>query len=305
MTDKVYPMKKVQSLYWLLLLSSLTSGTKIEADYSRKERAFKDWRFPFQTKRWCIPLTTNERLELLARTYWLLCQKSSRAESALKKALQKFASISSKRDFCQKHYSYPWFDLEKECAERGIKTLPLLQYGSLMYPSEKQCGMESERAFGFCVKRIFNYVMMHPERSSLGLPNERYLREMAQLNVEYTGRVGDVIEGIVRATPIEDLPYLRYREKGYDLIKIPVLYHADLDNPEIHIKYVYVLSAPSDSAYVRCAHCLKPNINYLNLCVESLYFYDCSLEWFFNATMLADTITCLSTWFLKQLVSVF
>ncbi len=121
-------------------------------------------------------------------------------------------------------YQFPWFGLESDLAGGLLEALWLVGYGSLLNTASAARTIRQTDApdrlpvlVSGC-RRIFNYRMSASVDTRFGTPSQP--RERAALNVLCSGRAEDVINGILIKVSLEDLPALRLRERGYDLLPV-------------------------------------------------------------------------------------
>lgn len=166
-------------------------------------------------------------------------------------------------------YRFPWVDLERELASK--RSFPLFGYGSLIDPHSAAVsilaqGDEPALATAFGITRVFEYEM--PERAlrKYDPPDDTLAR--AALNVRPADTIEASANGVVIRAYASDLPALRVREAGYDLIPVPFV---PWSNPGAEPDIALTFACPADSAdgirYVRDD--LSPHRRYLENCLRA------------------------------------
>jgi hypothetical protein len=187
-------------------------------------------------------------------------------------------------------YAYPWPDLPT--AHDG--SLWLVGYGSLMnsHSARRTLADGSFRGpvIAYGVRRLFDYVM--PEAVRRRYPDPVGPREYGVLNVRATGRPEDSINGVLTEVALRDLPALRDREPGYDLVPVACTPHPATDSPP---RIAYILACPPGSPQTDSS--LLPHPGYLAVCLGGAR--DVSEEFatlFLESSYLADETTSLRDW---------
>jgi len=264
--------------------------------------SLKAWEFQDQMNRQGIRITDHERTSLLLRNYLLAYTKPPCFEVPLETIITKVHSHITKSQPEKHVYHYPWHTLEEELNQEHKEHIYLLSYGSLMN-SKTVSGYVHPigLAFGFGIKRVFEYVHPKPHMSCIGLPDQEHPEEELRLNVAYTGKVHDVVNCVLSVVDKHTIDNVRSREVGYDLIKVPFVTQMDATEEEPYIDYAYVLSAPSGHQRVTKVDTKKPHLSYLNLSVEGLLHRGGSTPLFFTKTYLADHKTTVLEWLIDEL----
>jgi len=138
---------------------------------------------------------------------------------------------------------------------------------------------------------VFDYIMPADVRLRYPLPVD--VKEYGVLNVHRTGNPEDWINGIVTEVSWIDMPALRDREPGYDLIPVVCMAHPTSASPPIS---AYILACPPGSPNTDSS--LLPHPGYLAMCLAGVR--DVSEEFaelFLDTTYLADQVTRLRSWF--------
>ena len=166
-------------------------------------------------------------------------------------------------------YRYPWNSLEDDLA--GAEgPLTLFGYGSLMNAASAAETVVATTgragpALAFGVVRVFNYVIPEGAARKYGPIDDPAAR--AALNVYPTDEADDVVNGVLIRVPAADLPALREREGGYDLVPVPCL---DWFHPSSAPITAFALSCPDGpvGGAGRIDDSLKPHVGYLEKCLQ-------------------------------------
>lgn len=194
-------------------------------------------------------------------------------------------------------YKYPWLNIENDLQSMKLNELTFIGYGSIL--NSKSCALTFpdlnhetfKPVIAFGTKRIFNYRM--PEKI-LRYGHSNNPINLAALNVRYTGKKDDLINGILVKLPINLISNFRDREIGYDLI--PIVY-TDWNNNRLC--KTYILRCPDEirDGKKRTNYSIKPHLYYYDVCrsgAESLG--KDFLDFWLNTTYLADGKTSVSEW---------
>ena len=228
----------------------------------------------------------------------LLCMEpdfeSIDVESALGELLVEYPS-----------FEYPWHGLKDFMDSRGMSSLPLVGYGSLINKESAErtinvdgvAARRAVRAYGAI--RVFNYRM--PEK----LLQERYGTPVSSINVsalncEISGRAGDQFNGILTQVSRDRLGALREREKSYALK--PVVYRPwESSSEALEVAYVFELLPDKNGKPTPYDESIFPHIAYTRLCQEGALAISAEFLAFFNETcFLADKKTRLSGYALPE-----
>lgn len=186
-------------------------------------------------------------------------------------------------------YTHPWADLSTD----GDPLL-LVGYGSLMNSQSARrtltAGAFRGPVIAYGARRVFDYVM--PDEVRRRYPPPADPRAYGVLNVHATGRPEDQFNGVLTEVDLRDVPALRLREPGYDLVPVACRpYPATGAAPTI----AYVLACPSGGP--RTDSSLHPNPGYLALCLEGARSVSEEFATLFaDTTYLADGVTRLRDW---------
>lgn len=194
-------------------------------------------------------------------------------------------------------YVYPWAELEDELARAGRADLRLIGYGSLVNAGSARRTLSSEHRIPVLVagaRRLFNYVM-DPIPDRYGPPQRAAAR--AALNARATYRPDDRLNGVLTHVPLDEIPALRARETGYDLVPVPyVPWAAPTSEPEL----AYLLEAPEGAARggrVRTRPDVEPHPAYYAVCRQgAASFGNPFLAFWLDTTFLADGVTTARDW---------
>jgi len=174
--------------------------------------------------------------------------------------------------------------------------LSLVGYGSLVNEGSAAVTISKGArvpVIAFGVRRIFNYEMSLPH-PRYGNPADPLAR--AALNVAATGRPEDMTNGIMVDVPIVDIPALRKREPGYDLIPVACIHWSQRELPPF---VAYVLLAPDEprEGKVHTNSEIEPHRQYYELCREgAVRISEDFLQFWLDSTYLADAVTPMREW---------
>ncbi|MBI5431857.1 MAG: hypothetical protein HZA52_03390 [Planctomycetes bacterium] len=159
---------------------------------------------------------------------------------------------------------YPWIGLEGRLLEQD-KQLQLIGYGSLL--SAKSAARtfsvatveQSYPVVAAGLYRVFQYVMHRTSPEQAGVDNG------TALNVRWTGKADDLINGRVFSVPVAAIDALRRREVGYDLIPVPFV---PWSHPNAEPAFAYVLSCtrPEFEGRQLLSDTSLPNSEYYAMC---------------------------------------
>lgn len=192
---------------------------------------------------------------------------------------------------------YPWCELEEEEFSGG--NLDLLGYGSLLNPESARRTIPSTPvnghppAVGFGLRRVFNYRMPDSvvECYGIGIGS----KERAALNCEVSGSNDSIFNARVLTVPFSDLEALRVRERGYDLVRVPMLSWPLRGAGQV--SYGFALCAPcplEGEASEFVDDSLLPHQQYSKLCYEGSTIVGESFgELFLQSCYLSDRETTL------------
>jgi hypothetical protein len=190
---------------------------------------------------------------------------------------------------------HPWTGLETDLAA-GSRVLGLVGYGSLMNAKSAARTVRPVSAarpvIAFGVRRVFNYIMPDDLLAKLGRSSVRPAR--AALNVYPSPDPGDAVNGVYIEVPLEDVPALREREKGYDLRPAACL---NWNTPGGEPFVGHILCAP-DAPSMGERHTddtLQPQPEYASLCREgAASFGEEFVAFYLATTFLADRCTTVA-----------
>lgn len=179
----------------------------------------------------------------------------------------------------------------------------LFGYGSLINKASAARNMKPEAlesmepALSFGSKRIFNYGVKKTDHWGAG----QNRKEKAMLNLTPTLNIRSAVNGVTFYVDKKDLQSLIQREKGYDLIPIPVVSWDEVmdqtKDPEIKIAYAFVASNEPRDHIVYTSTEYYPVRGYLHAIQEGAREYGADFEEFWNkSTFLADGTTSIEEW---------
>ncbi len=196
-------------------------------------------------------------------------------------------------------FRYPWDGLEQTLGERAHTALPIVGYGSMLNRESAALTLgdrslgSSQPVVAFGARRIFDYEI--PEDvdryASATHPSAR-----AALNVLSTGELDDVVNGILIHVVVDDIPALKGREIGYDLVPAACLEWNAQQRPPF---MAYVLSYPREpgDGERHANNWITPNHDYYLKCrsgAQSLG--EGFLKLWLATTYLADGVTPVAQW---------
>lgn len=193
-------------------------------------------------------------------------------------------------------FVYPWDGLESYLAASTVGPhLPLVGYGSLVSPAsalrtlKHPVSLQRSSVIAFGVKRVFNYRMTDSVCANYGQPTNPLAR--AALNAYATGNLTDVLNGVLVPIHVSDVPGLRQREAGYDLLPVWCL---SWDQPHAPPLLAYLLCSPDEARQGTrwTDDGLLPHFNYFELCrVAAAAVGEQFLSFFLETTFLGDRRT--------------
>ena len=200
-------------------------------------------------------------------------------------------------------YAYPWENLEKYLQAKKQTHISFIGYGSLVNPSSAAITLNNQSLqtykpiIVFGVRRIFNYKM--PENVSRYDPPIHSMARAA-LNVRVTGKIEDIVNGIVMKLSIDEIPAVRRREKEYDLMPVVCLDWVKFESTPF---LAYILRCPDELPEHPCYsnNELMPHHHYYSICREgAAQFGEEFLEIWLKTTYLADGVTSVYKWEKKE-----
>ena len=196
----------------------------------------------------------------------------------------------------QPSFRFPWEGLVGHLTAQPEAHLPLVGYGSLLsLASAQRTIRQADTVRTPCIeigcRRVFNYRM--PDRVLKRYAVPPGSRERAALNVVVTQDPQDVINGVLITVKPADIPALREREFGYDLIPVSYLPWNPVAGEALNS--AYVLSAP-DAAWCPAYQVTDPTIlpqpDYAQLCEDAAGGHSPEFhQMYLETTYLADKQT--------------
>lgn len=225
----------------------------------------KKWEFPNQFQQEGAILSPPLRAQLLLRNYQL-CAKNS--------LLGAFDSVLQMR-------------LIHHVAKTPVKS------GGIKILAIDEFSEGSRAVLSFGIKRVFSYEVDNLGESPLGLPSPETPLETANLAVEVTEKITDLLPGTVYevdALPevAEGLYFEKVRFVDFDAVELGTL-------PPVEEAYVLVNSVKKRDAL--------PHQSYLNVCLEGAKrFGKRFLKLFTQSTYLADGRTTILEWLRNEVI---
>jgi hypothetical protein len=189
-------------------------------------------------------------------------------------------------------YQYPWQSLEEDLQTRGLTTIRIVAYGSLMNPLSARKALPLESATGqpaisFGVRRVFNY----ERRPKLAIASPAN----AVLNILLTNEISDVVNGIVLEIPLKGISAMRDREVNYDLVPVACIKWNDTKEPPF---IAYVFSCPDRrNGKILTKDTLTPHPGYYSRTREAAaQISESFLQLWLVTTYLADRVTAVAEW---------
>ncbi|MHC4259931.1 MAG: hypothetical protein ACYSTF_05925 [Planctomycetota bacterium] len=196
-------------------------------------------------------------------------------------------------------YRYPWDGLEEEMEANCLPEMAVVGYGSLINSGSagrtlSQKAMETSRAvIAFGARRLFNYEI--PGDVDRYAPATHPLARAA-LNARPTGKIDDIVNGIVMKLSVTEIPAMRGREVGYDLVPVACLEWNDLERPPFLAYILCCFDEPGESS----GHTndeIEPHRGYYSVCRAGVSeFGEGFLRLWLATTYLADGVTPVAEW---------
>jgi hypothetical protein len=196
-------------------------------------------------------------------------------------------------------YRYPWDGLEDGMKANCLTDISMIGYGSLANSESAGQTLSEEvlRSFqpviAFGVRRLFNYEM--PDDVTRYAPAIHPLAKAA-LNANSTGKIDDIINGIVMKLSITEIPAMRKREVGYDLVPVACLEWNDLERPPF-LAYILCCFDEPRQGKRHTNNNIEPHRGYYAVCRKGASkFGEKFLRLWLNTTYLADGVTPVAEW---------
>ena len=179
--------------------------------------------------------------------------------------------------------------------------VPIFGYGSLLNPASaarhlSQDALNSSRlTIAFGLRRVFDRAVGGP--THWGVPEKP--NDTGMLNVQLTGQPDDLVNGVVMELDEADLLSVISREKGYDLVPVPVIYwdEAEYLSPQVFYAYTFRASTEAREGIVYTSPSVNPIPGYALASKEGAELYGQSfLEFWLATTFLADGETPFAEW---------
>lgn len=196
-------------------------------------------------------------------------------------------------------YPYPWDSLERDLKGKGLSGIFIVGYGSLINIGSAAQTLSEESLKGcrpvitFGIHRLFNYKMPSNTRYSLS-PEDNAGK--AALNVFRTGSVRDLTNGVLINMLLKDIPSMRKREIGYDLVPVVCTPWGKTDITPFQ---AHIFSCTQKSGGVDCLTGDKaiPHREYYLACRKGAEELGREfLRFWLSTTYLADGVTTVAKW---------
>lgn len=196
-------------------------------------------------------------------------------------------------------YPYPWELLEEDLKRCGLSGISIVGYGSLVNPVSATKTLRdatvsrSRPVIAFGVRRVFNYEIP-PGKGWAIAPAKPHAR--AALNVRVTGEIDDAVNGILVQISPAEIPAIRAREVGYDLVPVACLDWQGMEQPPF---VAYILRCPDDPRNGRrlTNDRIEPHRDYYLLCRHGAAEIGVEfLRAWLATTYLADAVTPVAEW---------
>ena len=199
----------------------------------------------------------------------------------------------------EQQYRYPWNGLEEEMEAKCLAEIAVVGYGSLVNSASagrtlsEESLATSQPVIAFGVRRLFNYEMPS------GLDRHEpaiHPRTRAALNVSQTGKIGDIVNGIVMKLPLMEIAAIREREVGYDLVPVACLEWNEWEKPPF-LAYIFCCFDEEREGIRHTNDKLEPHRDYYSKCRKGASeFGEEFLRLWLATTYLADGVTPVAKW---------
>lgn len=200
-------------------------------------------------------------------------------------------------------YEYPWDGLEKEMEAKCLADITVVGYGSLVNNASavrtisEESLATSQPAIAFGARRLFNY--------EIPFGVDRYAPAIhplarAALNALPTGKMEDIINGIVMKLPLTEIAAIRGREVGYDLIPVACLEWKEWEKSPF-LAYILCCLDEEREGVRHLNDNLEPHRGYYSVCRKGASeFGEEFLRLWLSTTYLADGVTPVAEWEAKE-----
>lgn len=195
-------------------------------------------------------------------------------------------------------YLYPWESLERDLETRGLSRFPIVAYGSLINIKSVAVTLQDKSlgqrrpVIAFGARRLFNYKMPKDNRR-YGPTTGRY---RAALNLRTTDNIDDVVNGILFEITLGEIPAMRAREIGYDLVPVATIGWNETEDP---VFLAYILRCPDEPLGGKrlTSDNIVPHRQYYLICRGGAReISENFLRFWLATTYLADGVTPVSQW---------
>ena len=197
-------------------------------------------------------------------------------------------------------YDYPWKSLESDLKKKKLNSIGIFGYGSLInlesaLRTVKPLNNLFLPSIGFGMKRLFDYDPPAEVKSRSIYNGTLDSIDRGLFNVQFTGFLSDIINGVYFEVDIDQIEAFREREIGYNLKKIIALEWSEKSK----ILECYALGCERNirNGQPMTNEKLLPNAKYWEVCLSganaiSKEFGDLLTETYY----LADGITTMDFW---------
>ncbi len=163
-------------------------------------------------------------------------------------------------------WKYPWTGIEAVIEQSAFD---LIGYGSLLNTTSARRTLSadmvaaSKPVLAYGGHRIFNYVMPDAVLARRGWPEDP--KAIAALNVVASHTTAAFFNGRCFTLTVNDIPGLRERERGYDLVPVSYIDWSQPDSPA-RLAYALMATCTQVDGESRVHNEVLPNPGYVDLC---------------------------------------
>lgn len=196
-------------------------------------------------------------------------------------------------------YRYPWDGLVEEMEAKCSIEITIVGYGSLVNNASAAHTLSEESlatfqpVIAFGARRLFNYEI--PSEVDRYAPAIHPLARAA-LNALPTGKMEDIVNGIVMKLPLTEIEAIRRREVGYDLVPVACLEWNEWEKPPF-LAYILCCFDEEREGIRHTNDKLEPHRDYYSKCRKGASeFGEEFLRLWLATTYLADGVTPVAKW---------